>query len=239
MWLEVPRKLHSGRNRLPVAQVVTLRQSYGPELLLVMIIDLLQHFRSVADNRFTIPGGGHASPSRIQSTGVRTLEKIKEENQVSSEEAMRLYLERVGQLTRSLSGPDLMGSKRRTPTMEDSDRFREMVKSQSNTNRQVLYLGLFLILVVFITALEAAVRSGASPVAVLGIAGIGAGFEAGLLTWVLRLRAGYIEFSFLLILSQRLGPEDLTKAVLALFEGRRANKNRINKRLAAIDDPAN
>jgi hypothetical protein len=114
-----------------------------------------------------------------------------------------------------------------------------MVKSQSNTNRQVLYLGLFLILVVFITALEAAVRSGASPVAVLGIAGIGAGFEAGLLTWVLRLRAGYIEFSFLLILSQRLGPEDLTKAVLALFEGRRANKNRINKRLAAIDDPAN
>jgi hypothetical protein len=158
---------------------------------------------------------------------------------MNSEEAMRLYLERAGQLTRSLSGLDMMGSKRRTPTKEDSDRFREMVKSQSETNRQVLYLGLFLILVVFIATLEAAVRSGASPTAVLAIAGIGTGFEAGLLTWVLRRGADYNEFSFLLILSQRLSPEDLMNVVLALFQGRRAYNKQINKRLAAVDDPAN
>ncbi|WP_158749968.1 hypothetical protein [Acidobacterium sp. S8] len=152
---------------------------------------------------------------------------------MSSQDVMRVYLERVGQLTRSGSGPEMMGTKRQTPTKEDSQNLRSLIGSQARTNRLVLFFALFLILVVFVCALISAVHSGGSSNSILAVAGIGTGAEAGLLAWVLHLWSEYNKFGFLLILSERLSPEDLMKAVLALFEHKRSRQSK--DRFAAIE----
>lgn len=143
---------------------------------------------------------------------------------MSSLDVMRSYLESVGQLTKSLHGPDMAGPSKRKPTQKDVDDLQKLVTDQAGTNRIVLFFGLSLILVVFIVALIAAIRSGSSPGAILGVAGIGTGAEAGLLTWVLHLWSEYNKFSFLLIISRHLDPDETTKAILALFVNQKSDR---------------
>jgi hypothetical protein len=151
---------------------------------------------------------------------------------MNSTEIIRNYLQAVGQLPKSLNGPDMAGPAKRGPTQKEVEDLRKLVKDQSNTNRAVLFFGLLLILVVFIVAMITAIRSGSSVSAILGVAGIGTGVEAGLLTWVLYLWSEYNRFSFLLILSQRLNPEEFTKATLGLFLEKKSERKH-SKRLVA------
>lgn len=148
---------------------------------------------------------------------------------MSSLDVMRSYLESVGQLTKSLHGPDMAGPTKRRPTQEDVEDLQKLIADQAGTNRIVLFFGLSLILVVFIVALIAAIRSGSSSGAILGVAGIGTGAEAGLLTWVLHLWSEYNKFSFLLIISRHLDPDETTKTILALFVNQKSERKSRNK----------
>jgi hypothetical protein len=152
---------------------------------------------------------------------------------MNSTEIMRNYLQAVGQLPKSLNGPDMAGPAKRRPTQKEVEDLQKLVNDQAATNRIVLFLGLFLILVVFIVALISAIRTGSSVSAILGVAGIGTGVEAGLLTWVLYLWSEYNKFSFLLILSQRLDPEEYTKAILALFLTKKSERKQAKSLAAA------
>jgi hypothetical protein len=134
---------------------------------------------------------------------------------MSSNEVMRMYLERLGQLPMSVNSVANAGSTTREPSASDSAFLRELASQQSAVNRRVLTVGLTMVVVVFIVALVGGVKSGGSPPAILASVGIGGGAEAGLLTWVLRLWREYNIFSFLLLLSQgdRLSPTELMKVV--------------------------
>jgi hypothetical protein len=109
------------------------------------------------------------------------------------------------------------GPEPRHPDEADNEFMRGLILEQSKTNRRTLSFAFCLIAIVFFVALLTAVRTGASVPAILGVAGIGGGCEAGLLTWVWRLWKEYNKFGFLLILSRSLPPEDLMKAVGAMF----------------------
>jgi hypothetical protein len=145
---------------------------------------------------------------------------------MNSQEVMRKYLREIGQLPLSSEGPDFAGKPARQPTESDNEFLRGLIREQSRVNLGALIFAFSLILMVFIAALATGVKTGNSATSLLSIGGIGTGCEAGLMTWVFRLWREYNRFGFLLILSQRLSPEDLMKAVGAMYFGKETPKGK-------------
>jgi len=134
---------------------------------------------------------------------------------MSSNEVMRLYLERVGQLPLSPESVENAGSPIREPNAADTHFLQQMVSRQASVNLGVLALGLTLIVAVFVVAVIASAKSGNSPSSVFTALGIGGGAETGLLIWIFYLWREYNRFQFLLLLcqSQQLSATDVLKVV--------------------------
>jgi hypothetical protein len=144
---------------------------------------------------------------------------------VDSQEVMRAYLQRIGQLPLAENGPDRAGGREgKHPDEKDNEFIRDLIQQQSKVNRRALVFAFSLIAVVFFSSVFTAIRAGGSVGTVLSIGGVGGGFEAGLLAWASRLWKEYNKFGFLLILSRGLSPEDLMKTVGAMFFAQSARK---------------
>jgi hypothetical protein len=134
---------------------------------------------------------------------------------LSSQEVIQRYLRNAKQLVGEPDSIDNAGGTFSPPTQKDSQYLETLIRDNGSINKQVLYFALFLVLIVFVAAIITIPKDGSLKM-LLGVVGVGTGSEIGLLAWILRIWAEYNRFAIIMVLCQRLDPEELMRVMLTL-----------------------